>query len=89
MALVRVDIDYIIQGVNDRTESVSYGKPTEGQTMQRLASEWWENDNETLMKVYTVYSDPTLAEVVRDESTMKIRYKHSGVVVASMSIGRK
>lgn len=87
MALIRLDIDYIIQGVNDHTESASYGKHSEGQKMQRLASEWWENNNETLMKVYTVYGDPELTEVVRTGSSMVISDKSSGTIVTSVYIG--
>jgi hypothetical protein len=60
--LVRVDVKYIIQGVTDRTDSTSYGVGVEQQEVKFLASKWWENDNETLMKVVQCLRGPTICE---------------------------
>jgi hypothetical protein len=86
--LVRVDVKYIIQGIDDRTESTSYGVGVENQEVKFLTSKWWENDNETLMKVYSVYGDPRFVKVVEGHRNLEITDLRTDTVVTCISVGR-
>jgi len=89
---VRVEIEWIIQGVSDRTESHSYAYGTAGnnaQPPQLLASRLWENENETLMKVYKIYGDPALVEVVANGPLLNIIDKGTGKsAISPVFVGR-
>ncbi len=63
MHLLRVEVEYIIQGIRDRKEVNYYGNiEHDNIKLERMSGTWWENSNETLMRSYTFYAPKDLVE---------------------------
>lgn len=82
MSLVRVEVQWIIQGIIDRTENLYYGKGACDQSHHReLGSMLRENGDETLMIVQRVYGNPEIVSVEKNKDSLKIIDKRNGEVV--------